>query len=161
MDAKIRLRLAVEPDLLAINTVIEAAVMSWQLPERVKRLSLPSYRYDAADLLSLVIWVAEDEAGSTVGLAGCEPADPADTPERCAGLLLHGLYVLPTCHGQGLGRRLLQYTEQYAVRQGYVGVLVKAQTAAVGFFSKQGYEPLPVEDSVRHYSHRLWKNTEK
>ncbi len=39
----IDIRLAGHADLEAINRVIEVAVMTWDLPDRVKRLSLPAY----------------------------------------------------------------------------------------------------------------------
>ena len=54
----INLRPALKTDLDAINRVIEAAVMTWKLPERVKRLSLPSYRYTLADFAHLEMVVA-------------------------------------------------------------------------------------------------------
>ncbi|GAB6039601.1 hypothetical protein [Endothiovibrio diazotrophicus] len=42
MPGMVNLHRAGPADLEAINRVVEGAVMSWQLPERVKRLSLPS-----------------------------------------------------------------------------------------------------------------------
>ena len=151
------LRLATLVDLPALNQVIEAAVMSWQLPERVKRLSLASYRYDETDLQHLEIWVAEDSALGIVGVAGWEAADPLDLPKDWQGVLLHGLYVMPEQHGRGWGRRLLALAESTVAQGGYDGVLVKAQAEAVGFFERQGYEYLPVEDGARHYAQRMWK----
>lgn len=155
---KYTLRQATEADLPLVNQVIEAAIMSWKLPERVKRLSLSSYRYDAADLMHLTLWLAESNEREVVGVAGWEPADPSDLPNNSAGLLLHGLYVLPALHGQGLGQRLLRLTERHAIEDDHNGVLVKAQPDAIGFFQHHGYQDLPVEDNIRHYSHRLWKN---
>lgn len=152
------LSLATAADLPAINQVVEAAIMSWQLPERVKRLSLPSYRYDTADLMHLTLWVAESDAGKIAAVAGWEPADPLDLPAYTKGLLLHGIYVLPELQGQGLGQRLIKLTEHHAAEGNYDGVLVKAQADAIGFFQRQGYQDLPVEDNARHYSHRMWKN---
>ena len=46
-------------ELEAINAVVEAAVMSWDMPLRVKLLSLPICRYDIADLDHTEILVAE------------------------------------------------------------------------------------------------------
>ncbi len=40
---KVPIRPANQADLETINGVIESAVMTWRLPDRVKRLSLPSY----------------------------------------------------------------------------------------------------------------------
>ena len=158
MKQKITLRKATESDLDAINQVIIAAVMSWQLPDRVKRLSLSSYYYDVADLMHLTLWLAQDKKNKAVGVAGWEPADPTDLPKNRNGLLLHGLYVLPGMHGHGLGKRLLKLMEQQAAERRYDGVMVKAQADAINFFLHHGYEDLPVEDKVRHYSHRMWKN---
>ena len=52
------LRPACGSDLDAVNGVIEAAVMGWHLPERVKRLSLPSYRYTRTDIDHMQVVVA-------------------------------------------------------------------------------------------------------
>jgi hypothetical protein len=46
----ITLRSAAPADLDAINTVIERAVQTWELPHRVKRLALVSYRDNTFDL---------------------------------------------------------------------------------------------------------------
>ncbi len=48
VDVKVRAETKIVLD--AINHVIEAAVMIWDLPERVKRLSLSSYYYTEQDL---------------------------------------------------------------------------------------------------------------
>ncbi len=154
------LRRGTAADLPAVNHIIEAAVMSWRLAERVKRLSLPSYRYDAADLMHLTLWLVEDTGAEreVVAVAGWEPADAADLPAEAAGLLLHGLYVRPERHGQGVGQRLLKFVEHHAAETGYGGVLVKAQVEAIGFFQQHGYWDLPVADSERHYMYRMWKN---
>jgi GNAT superfamily N-acetyltransferase len=154
----IPLRQATADDLPAINRVIEAAVMDWKLPERVKRLSLPSYRYQPLDLDHLQLWLAEDSHGQVLGIAAWEPADPHDTPESCSGLLLHGLYVHPAHQRQGLGGRLLTAAEQAARQLGLQGLLVKAQQDALGFFRARGLRPVPVQDPARHYANRLWKN---
>jgi len=143
-------------DLPAINAVIEAAVMGWQLPERVKRLSLPSYRYDAADLQHLQMQVLRDDASCIVAVAAWEAADPRDTPAQQAGLLLHGLYVRPDFQRQGLGKKLLQAAQQAALAGGYAGLLVKAQADAENFFAACGLVKLPVEDAARDYAHRYW-----
>ena len=156
------LRRGTAADLPAVNQVIEAAIMSWRLPERVKRLSLPSYRYDAADLMHLTLWLVTDNEGESedkfVAVAGWEPADATDLPAEVKGLLLHSLYVLPELHGKGLGQRLLKLAEHHAATGSYDGVLVKAQVEAIGFFQRQGYQDLPVADDIRHYTYRMWKN---
>jgi predicted N-acetyltransferase YhbS len=149
------LRPATADDLAAINAVVEAAFMTWQLPERVKRLSLPSYRYDAFDLQHLTLTLAERD-GEVLGVAAWEPADPADCPGQQRGLLLHGLYVHPEHMRMGIGRELLQAARRSAREQGFNGVLVKAQSDAEGFFLHQGLQALPVDNPSRDYAKRFW-----
>jgi GNAT superfamily N-acetyltransferase len=156
----LRLRAAVAADLDVVNGVIERAVMSWNLAERVKRLSLPMYRYDPVDLGALDMLVAEDpQSGTIIGVAAWEAADAADGPEGTAAVMLHGIYVEPARHGRGVGSRLLEAVEAAARTEEYGGILVKAQRDAEGFFLARGFEPLPVVDAERHYPHRLWKAT--
>ena len=152
---EIRIRSGHVDDLPAINAVIEAAVMGWSLPERVKRLSLPSYRYDAIDLDHLDVAVAQ-AGDAIVGVATWEPAEPADIPERQDAQLLHGLYVHPAWQRRGVGRRLLEAVRDAARAEGADGLLVKAQPEARAFFSAAGLEPLPVMDEERDYAHRFW-----
>ena len=58
MITVINIRPANTDDLDAINQVITRGVMTWNLPERVKRLSLPSYHYDKLDLQHFQILLA-------------------------------------------------------------------------------------------------------
>lgn len=154
--ATLNLRQAHADDLPAINGVVERAIATWQLPERVKRLSLPSYRYHAHDLVHLHLVVAEDADHVLVGVAAWEPASPRDLPDGQRGLLLHGLYVDPAHQHRGVGSQLLDAAETAAREQGFDGVLVKAQADAKGFFEARGLQRLPVEDAARHYPHRFW-----
>jgi predicted N-acetyltransferase YhbS len=152
-----RLRAATPADRDAINAVIERAVMTWQLPERVKRLTLPSYRYQPHDLEHLQIVVAEDADRAVLGVAAWEPASPRDLPAGKTGLLLHGLYVDPDRQRGGVGSRLLDAAMSAAREQGFDGLLVKAQPAAADFFLSQGLQRLPVVNPERDYPHRFWK----
>jgi predicted N-acetyltransferase YhbS len=155
MKPNTTLRAADRNDLPAINRIIERAVMTWRLPDRVKRLSLPLYRYSEADLDHLELCVAEDE-GRIVGVAAWESADTASLPEGCRGLLQHGLYVDPNRQRRGIGRQLLEACMARVRELGLDGVLVKAQTDAEPFFQRQGLERLPVRDEARDYALRYW-----
>lgn len=154
----VSLRPASVGDLDAVNSVVEAAVMGWDLPERVKRLSLPSYRYQPHDLEHLDLVVAVD-GECILGVAAWEPAQPGDGPAAARALLLHGLYVAPERQGGGLGTRLLGAAELAARQAGFDGVLVKAQRSAQPFFLARGFALLAVADPDRDYPHRLWRPT--
>lgn len=151
-----RLRPAHAADLPALNDVIERAISTSPLPARVKRLTLPSYRYQPHDLAHLHLVVVEDTGGTAVGIAAWEPAHPRDLPAGRRGLLLHGLCVDPVHQGRGVGSRLLDAATDAARAQGLDGVLVKAQAAAVAFFKARCWQALAVDDPARDYPHRFW-----
>lgn len=152
------LRRAKPVDVAAVNGVIERAVMSWQLTERVKRRVLPLYRYNQWDFEELELIVAVNEGNHIIGVAAWEYAKPHDIPVGLEGLLLHALYVDPSYHRQGIGRRLVAAVEQAARVQQLAGILVKAQRDAVAFFLTTGWQPLSV-DEERNYRYRFWKSS--
>jgi N-acetylglutamate synthase-like GNAT family acetyltransferase len=154
---KTQVRTATADDLDAINAIIERAVDTWELPERVKRLAMPAYRYGPDDLDALTMVVAEAPGGRLLGVAAWEQASDKDAPPQRRALLLHGLYVDPAQHGYGTGTRLLAEAELAAQRQQMDGVLVKAQRDAEGFFLVRGYHRLAAQDAGRDYPSRLWK----
>ncbi|MCI0505080.1 MAG: GNAT family N-acetyltransferase [Gammaproteobacteria bacterium] len=153
----ITLREAGAADLVAVNRLIDAAIMTWDLPERVKRLSRPSYHYKSHDLETIKLVVEEDSAHHVVGIAAWEPVGSIDALEGYSAMLLHGLYVMPDHHHQGIGTQLLRAAEQAAIDKGFSGLLVKAQASAAGFFKANGMQPLEVGDTRRDYKHRYWK----
>ena len=153
----IAIRPAGQADLDAINRVIETAVMTWNLSERVKRLSLPGYRYDRVDLDHLDIVLAEDGKQGIIGVTAWEPVDVGALPAGSRALSLHGIYVDPAHHHQGVGRQLFRAAEHAVCERGLDGLLVKAQAGSTGFFAAQGMQRLPVESSRNQYANRLWK----
>lgn len=154
--SSINLRPASQADLAAINKVIESAVKTWNLPERVKRLALPTYLYTGHDLQHLHIMLAEDRVAGVIGVAAWETAVARDCPKEKHGMLLHGLYVDPDRQHRGTGTRLLSAAAAAAREQGYDGLLVKAQADAEGFFRSQGLQKLVVADASRDYPNRFW-----
>lgn len=131
-------RPARESDLASINAIIEAAVMGWSLPERVKRLSVDSYRYTLEDLRHFAMRVALD-GDRVVGVAAFEQAARRETPNGVSGLMLHGLYVDPAAQRRGVGRVLVESVASAARYAGHRGVLVKASRDAVDFFRRLGF----------------------
>lgn len=140
-----------------INQVIAAAMGTWNLAERVRRISLPLYQYRQDDLEHMVFVLAETPTSAIVGVAALEEADEPGARYQGA-LLLHGIYVDPACHRCGIGRALLKKAEAIASATGAVGLLAKAQADAVDFFESCGFEKLPATDRSRDYAFRYWKS---
>jgi GNAT superfamily N-acetyltransferase len=155
-ESRLELRPGIDADLGAVNALIERAVMTWNLPERVKRLAMPGYFYAGCDLKHLQVVVAEDSAIGVVGVAAWEPAVARECPQGLRGLQLHGIYVRPDQQRLGIGARLLSAVAMAARAQGLDGVMVKAQADAEGFFGAQGLQKLPVMQPDRDYPHRYW-----
>lgn len=158
-NQSITLRTATLTDLNEINSVIASAVMSWQLSERVKRLSLSSHQYCEIDFRHLQFVVAQTGKTSQakiVGVAAWEEAEPLNSPQNTRALLLHGIYVDAKYHHQGIGQALFARAQQAAIEQHYDGLLVKSQTDASEFFIAQGMQTLPQEND-RQYNNRFWK----
>lgn len=152
---KMTLRSGELADLDAINRIITRAIGTWNVSERVKRLSLPIYHYQGEDLDHLELLLVMDD-DRPVAIAAWEPAEAAQLPAGKTGLLLHGLYVDPDVARGGIGSRLLNACRDAAVEQGFGGVLVKATRDAVGFFERSGLIRLPVIREGRDYDLRYW-----
>jgi len=153
--ANIRLRPADDADLDDINRVIDAAILTWALPERVKRLSLSSYHYAPLDLQHFAIHVALLD-GRIVGVAAWDSQAHPVAPQQ-QGLLLHGLYVHPDFQRRGIGARLFRRAEQAVSEAQLDGLLVRAQKDAEAFYLACGMTTLPVLDGEREYARRFWK----
>ena len=142
-------------DLPSVNRIIDAGIDSWQLSERVKRLSKPLYHYGPDDLAHLDIHLAV-AGGEAVGIIAWEPLEPAMRPDGLTGWLLHGLFVRPEAAGRGIGRALVAACSTAARAAGVDGLLVKAQADAEGFFQSLGFQRLPVISESRDYDLRYW-----
>ncbi len=149
------IRTADVDDLPRVNALVARALTTWDLPERVKRLALPTYLYEPEDLASLTL-VAAYLAGTMVGTAAWE----AGRFEAVSTLSLHGLYVDPRYWGIGVGSRLLEAAEQAAWAQSAAAITVKAQAGARGFFLARGFAP-PEARQGSDYAHLLWKTLAK
>ena len=156
LESPFGLRRLSAADLDGINAVIEAAVMSWEKPLRVRRLSLPSCQYGLHDFDHLTFVGATQSSGPVVGMVAWEPSLVAEAPGEGMSLAIHGLYVHPDHHGQGVGQRLFESAITAARLAELDGILVKAIRDAQGFFANQGMRALEVSDPTRDYPHRFW-----
>lgn len=154
---KISIRKAKASELKVVNDIIRACALGWNLPDRVKRLTVSSYQYNNFDFEHFEIFVAIDTSNRVVGVAALEEINTLNIPEEQSGLLLHGLYVDPAFQNQSIGQRLLQFSLQRVKSEELDGLLVKAQIDANRFFEKQGFKHLPIIDGDKDYPHRWWK----
>lgn len=152
----LRLRQGSVDDLQAVNELVTTCVSGWDIPERVKRLSMSSYLYSPLDLQHLTLFIVENQADEIIGVAAIEEAETTDLPASSRGLLLHGIYVSPDNQQQGVGKQLLRKAIDAVKSRRLTGLLVKAQADATGFFIAQGFDSLPVTDDSRDYPHRFW-----
>lgn len=151
----VHIRQAAISDLPDINRLVESAVMNWEMPERVKRLSLPSYQYDDQDFLHMKIYIAENDEQKLVGVYAL--SDAAIDNKSQSACLLHGIYVLPDFQRQGIGEALFADAEDHLKKTGGNRLLVKAQAGAIGFFQAQGMTERPVKNNVRDYPYLFQK----
>lgn len=74
-------------------------------------------------------------------------------PAGCGGLKLYEgfgelkrMYVRPRFRGIGLGKRMLDHLEAYALRQGMIVLRLETgiyQPEAIGLYERMGYRPIP------------------
>ena len=148
----ISIRPATLADLPSINTIIESAVMGWDIPERVKRLSLSSLSYSADDFNYYQIMILEHDHVPT----GVLTLDH-DTYRQDKTSLIHGIYVAAGKQKKGIGNRLLAEAEMLARQQQSCNIMVKAQKDAAGFFEACGMQKLAIENEQQDFSSRYIK----
>ena len=153
----IRLRDARSSDLNRVNNLIAAAIDTWHLADRVKRISLPLYRYQEDDLRDMQLVVAHSGDNETLGVAALEQTYASDLFDGLRTSVLHGIYVAPNLHRSGVGSRLLEKIENMAHSHGTEVLLVKARPEAIAFFSKRGFRKLSARDSSRDYPNQFYK----
>ncbi len=140
-------------DLDCINQVITAAVKSWPMPERIKRLSVPVLSYDNEDF-KYYRFAVYKEAEQIQGVAAWNPEAPVLT-ELGTGRLLHGLYISPEAQGRGYGQALMTAVLSEAEAQGADGLVVKAERPSIGFFEHSGLQPLAAAGPT-DYPYQFW-----
>jgi N-acetylglutamate synthase-like GNAT family acetyltransferase len=151
----ITIRPANKDDLRSINQVIEKALMTWKLPDRVKRLVLPSYFYDEVDLEHFLIFVAV-EADSIIGVASLDTQSQR-VEGNYSALLLHGMFIDPARQRSGIGSQLLEHAENLIREHKVDALIVKVQKDAEEFFKAKGLKKLAVNDPDREYENQYWK----
>jgi GNAT superfamily N-acetyltransferase len=140
-----RIRQAEAPDAPALTAIAQTAKRHWGYPEPWLEAWIPALTITPEYLAAHKVLVAERD-GVPVGFAGLSDAG--------THWELDHLWVLPECHGHGLGRRLLEAVlEEARVRR--PGVLrIEADPFAVDFYQhcgarQVGTVPAPVLGTLR------------
>lgn len=141
-------------DLPLVNWVITSAVNSWNLSDRLKRLSLSLLHYDAVDLQDYEILVYfRDEYPLAVGAWEFGPSYAG--PDGMPSALFHGLYVRADFQGLGIGQQMQGTVADRARAQGFGGLFVKSQRVSTGYFVQQGFSRT---QGTGVYPYQFWKS---
>ena len=125
------IRPAVPADASRVAAIADAAYRPYL--QRMDRRPAPMDDDYALRIAEGQAWVLE-ESGEILGLLVLE-----DHPDH---LLLDNIAVDPTCHGQGIGRRLLDFTEQEARRRGHGAVELytnEVMLENIALYERRGY----------------------
>ena len=92
-------------------------------------------------------------------------------PAGCGGLKryegygeLKRMYVRPEYRGRGLGKRLLEHLEKYALESGMAVIRIETgvyQQEAMGLYERMGYQPIPPFEPYAHSTATLSRFYEK
>lgn len=144
-------------ELHAVNRVVSDSIVSWGLPERVRRLALPSLSYNETDLQHMTIILLTNSEQKGIAIAAWEEASRSEIPENCRGALIHGLYVVPEYQQRGLGTRLIELVAKRMAGLNNDGMAVRAWRDSLAFFRSRGFEPMHSETAPDTFPRRLWR----
>lgn len=84
-----------------------------------------------------------------IEMVGCLVLTPYDTQD----VKMRQVAVVPGRQGQGVGRLMVEFSEDFARRKGYQNMVLHARESAVAFYLAQGYEVIGdpfVEVTIPH-----------
>ena len=141
MDTTKTPRPATAADLPRVHEVIAAAYAKYRT--RMEILPAPVLRDYTGPVQQGLLWVVGDPV---MGLASLIPETDA--------LLIENVAVHPDAQGTGLGRRLLEFAEQEAVRHGLTRVRLythEVMTESQAVYARLGYHEVrrATEDGYR------------
>lgn len=106
---------------------------------------------DSAAIECGCCWLVESEdAGGILGFVSLEPG-PVDSQT----VMLDGLFVEPDLWRHGLGRALLAHACERARASGALSMEVLANTHALAFYRREGFEPMGEEPQRFGVAHRM------
>lgn len=125
------IRPAVPADQARIEAIVDAAYRPYL--QRMDRAPAPMSEDYAARIAEGLTYVLEED-GEILGVLVLE-VHPGH-------LLLDNIAVDPACHGRGIGRRLMDFTEQEARRRGHVTVELytnEVMVENIALYGRLGY----------------------
>jgi ribosomal protein S18 acetylase RimI-like enzyme len=125
------IRPALPADQARIEAIVEAAYRPYL--ERMDRKPAPMVDDYAGRIAAGETHVLEED-GEILGILVLEPCEDF--------LLLDNIAVDPACHGRGLGRRLMRFTEEEARRRGYATVELytnEVMVENIALYQRLGY----------------------
>jgi ribosomal protein S18 acetylase RimI-like enzyme len=108
-----------------------------------------------------IIFIYREEEVCT-GLIMLKDCSVPDFPGEKKTLSIHSLIVHPCWRKQGIGRKLLQFAEQYAKEEGYESLnffVVSENHYAVSLYEKLNY--IPSMEVLSHYPEKPFINFQK
>ena len=126
----LRLRPARSGEAAALSALAVRSKGHWGYDEQFMATCARELTWNETELASVVIWVAENQAGKMLGFCELRLAD---------GLLeLDALYVDPSAMGQGAGKALWSKAEDAAREWSARAIGLDADPHAVGFYEHMG-----------------------
>lgn len=132
-----RIRRAADSDAPAIERCMHAAYMPYT--DRIDPADLPPMNVDYADeIRQSEVWIAESDAA----LVGALILTAGDDEFQIANIAVH-----PTLQGNGLGRGLLDFAENEALKQGFSEMCLATHSA--------------LDENISWYRHLGWTEFER
>ena len=136
--------------LESANSVIRSAVASWDLPERLKRLSAPVLQYSEIDLkdYEYALCIYRRRVIATAFWRIIHWQDRID---------LHGLFTAKPWQGIGAGGQLQKYIVENSGHPSLNHIYVKAHRCATSYFESTGYKKINPDEHASLYPHQYKK----
>lgn len=134
---RLKIRRARAAETGTINGIVERAIDTWPISGRVKRLTRPLLRYNAADLEQFELLAAVEPSAGMLGIAAWSPEPTSLSTKAC----LHGLFVDARWHRHGVGHALLCAVVEQARHRRRELLVLRTTRTAENFFLRHGFQP--------------------
>ncbi|MEC8126158.1 MAG: GNAT family N-acetyltransferase [Pseudomonadota bacterium] len=140
--------------LQAINTVLTSSITTWNLVDRLRRLSSDTYHYRESNLIDDQVYGLRAQNKTPPAILALND-NALELPRDLSSLQIHCLCVHADYQRQGLRQHLIENALKLAQMRHLNAVLVKSHESTVSYFEKQGFRLTPVIDEVCDFPYRL------